>query len=638
MPNKTDKPKLPKGCEPGCELGPFNANQRLNKAEEIRIDSAANRKSKGSDSHPCNGDEEKYADRNFCASYSKGLPHYKTDHFQNNQVKGEVIPDGYCKMLKALDSGKPSDFEKIPQGCSTGRTMSKKEMLMAQTATRFAPATMDMKKGKMARPFVNPQAALAYDLEGFDSHQLTIDKAPKFNSKQEAGEMIELYWQAIARDVPFSEYATNPITVAAMADLNAFIAANSGEFNGPTEKVSGVDKVTAKTLFRGSSKKADCSFREIKGPHLSQFLLAEIPFGAQNINQRINTLQPLVNPNGTPGKGKNYLTDFASWLDVQQGCMQSKEMIDPKMRYIRNGRDLSQYVHIDVLFQAYFNAMLLLLQMPGGVNRNTGLNVPFDKGNFYLDDSNMNQDGFGTLGGPNIATIVCEVATRALKAIWFQKWAVHRRIRPEAFGGRVERIREDGAFFSSRYDVNTALLTSNALTAVENGIGTFPGTGNHLLPMAFPEGSPIHPSYGAGHATVAGACVTILKAWFDEDVKMSSLKDQNGVAFKFKEADTTGVNATDGVNLRDYAGTDATNITVGDELNKLAANIGIGRNHAGVHWRSDHDQSIRLGEQIAISILEDQVCTFNEDKFSFTFTNFDGNQVVIKRRENCPNI
>jgi hypothetical protein len=39
-----------------------------------------------------------------------------------------------------------------------------------------------------------------------------------------------------------------------------------------------------------------------------------------------------------------------------------------------------------------------------------------------------------------------------------------------------------------------------------------------LLPMAFQEGSPMHPSYGAGHATVAGACVTILKAFFDGDV------------------------------------------------------------------------------------------------------------------------
>lgn len=33
--------------------------------------------------------------------------------------------------------------------------------------------------------------------------------------------------------------------------------------------------------------------------------------------------------------------------------------------------------------------------------------------------------------------------------------------------------------------------------------------------MAFQEGSPMHPSYGAGHATVAGACVTILRPFFD---------------------------------------------------------------------------------------------------------------------------
>ena len=39
--------------------------------------------------------------------------------------------------------------------------------------------------------------------------------------------------------------------------------------------------------------------------------------------------------------------------------------------------------------------------------------------------------------------------------------------------------------------------------------------GSLMLPAAFPEGSPTHPSYTAGHATVAGACVTILKAMFD---------------------------------------------------------------------------------------------------------------------------
>ncbi len=56
----------------------------------------------------------------------------------------------------------------------------------------------------------------------------------------------------------------------------------------------------------------------------------------------------------------------------------------------------------------------------------------------------------------------------------------------------------------------------------ERGGGYMPA-GNALLPMAFPEGSPTHPAYGAGHATVAGACVTILKAWFDESTRLVDL-------------------------------------------------------------------------------------------------------------------
>jgi hypothetical protein len=41
-----------------------------------------------------------------------------------------------------------------------------------------------------------------------------------------------------------------------------------------------------------------------------------------------------------------------------------------------------------------------------------------------------------------------------------------------------------------------------------------------FLSQTFTEGSPTHPSYGAGHATVAGPCVTILKAFFNEDAKI----------------------------------------------------------------------------------------------------------------------
>ena len=135
--------------------------------------------------------------------------------------------------------------------------------------------------------------------------------------------------------------------------------------------------------------------------------------------------------------------------------------------------------------------------------------------------------------------------------------------------------------------------------------------GNALLPQAFPEGSPTHPAYGAGHATVAGACVTILKAWFDE-----SFVIENPVV-----PDVTGQV------LVPYAGSE--NLTVGGELNKIAANVALGRNIAGVHWRSDATESLKLGEQIAIGILRDQRACYNEVFNGFSLTKFDGTTITV---------
>jgi len=55
-------------------------------------------------------------------------------------------------------------------------------------------------------------------------------------------------------------------------------------------------------------------------------------------------------------------------------------------------------------------------------------------------------------------------------------------------------------------------------------------------------------------------------------------------------------------------------------MNKLAANIAVGRNHAAVHWRSDYQHSLKLGEDVAISILKDDRGTYNESFHGFTFT------------------
>jgi hypothetical protein len=111
---------------------------------------------------------------------------------------------------------------------------------------------------------------------------------------------------------------------------------------------------------------------------------------------------------------------------VQNGGLTGeKNQIDPQLRYARNGRDLAAYTHVDVLYQAYFTA-LLVLGMIG---------APLNPGNPYLGSKTEN--GFGTFGGPDFAATLGEVATKALNVVWYQKWFVHNRPRPEATGGQV---------------------------------------------------------------------------------------------------------------------------------------------------------------------------------------------------------
>lgn len=455
---------------------------------------------------------------------------------------GTVVLSAYNALVNALNSGRPADFDAIPLGGTIGLT--------------------------------NPQSGLAFDMQGPDAHALVQPPAPAFASREQAAEISENYWMALLRDVPYSQYSGNPIANAAAADLTSY----GSDFKGP--KSGGA--VTPATLFRGLTP------GDGVGPYLSQFFYQDCHYGANKIEQKITT---------TVG-GVNYMTDFDTWLAVQRGIAQGLDAFDPVPRYMRSGRDIGQWVHVDVLFQGYFQAFLVL----------AGAGAPFDDGNPY--NNNPSQIGFGTFGGPHIATLLCEVATRALKAVWFQKWFVHRRLRPEVMAARVDRTLFHGAGYPVHAEILNSFNDSNRLKG-------FMPAGNALLPMAFPEGSPTHPAYGAGHGTVAGACVTILKAWFKETTRLVDI----------------GLDpvqpADDGLSLVPYTGSDAGDLTVGGELNKIAANVALGRNMAGVHWRSDATESMKLGEAIAIGILKDQRSCYNEVFNGFSLTKFDGTTIVV---------
>ena len=141
----------------------------------------------------------------------------------------------------------------------------------------------------------------------------------------------------------------------------------------------------------------------------------------------------------------------------------------------------------------------------------------------------------------------------------------------------------------------------------------------------------MHPSYGAGHATVAGACVTILKAYFDTNAvfvrrggdDLFALHQPGDQAVQY-EPDAIGANLV--------ASTGGDFLTLEGELNKLAANISIGRNMAGVHYYTDYYDSLRMGEQIALGILKEQALCYPTDPFVLTVPTFDGDVVRIGAR------
>jgi len=132
------------------------------------------------------------------------------------------------------------------------------------------------------------------------------------------------------------------------------------------------------------------------------------------------------------------------------------------------------------------------------------------------------------------------------------------------------------------------------------------------LPQSYPEGCPLHPSYPSGHATVAGACSVMLKAFFDETQIVTDCV----------------VASSDGLSLLPYSDTA---LTVGGEINKLAFNVAMGRDFAGIHYRSDAEAGMRLGEDVAISMLQDLIQTLPEDFAGFRFTRLDGTPVSINK-------
>lgn len=325
----------------------------------------------------------------------------------------------WLSLTHALTTGDFSDFENITVGTPGGGPNSKEN---------------------------GPQVSLALDLEGLDSHATVIPPAPRVASAQTAAEEVEHYWGALLNDVPFSEYPTNSLVAQAVADMNNLSFLNSSQNN------QFPFPVTTRNLFRGQFVPGDGN---VRGPYVSQFMVQPTFYGVQPLSQQYQTLLPVG------GGGSEFMTSVSEYQLIQNGGESGRQLaFDPQFRFVRNGRDLAAYTHADVLYQGYFTAFLVL----------AGIGAPPNPGIPYI--GSRTEKAFATLGGPDAAGTVAEMATRALKAALFHKWIKDLRMRPEEYGALVQaRLTNSTPVPQAARALHRDVLNSAALPIIHSTYG-----------------------------------------------------------------------------------------------------------------------------------------------------------------------
>lgn len=412
----------------------------------------------------------------------------------------------------------------------------------------------------------------SYNLLGNDPIMIEFPQSNFFpiDSPKMSFEMLEVYSHSLCRNIPFTSYINDNYID------NIIEILNKTPDNCITAPINANGIIESKLLFRGKG------LGENIGPYISQFLLLDFKYGSINIQQKYIVELDSINGN-----------TMESAVDIQNGVNNVRSVFEEQPKYIYNGQVLGSVVHNDPLYQFYYDAALIALQ--NGISSS----------GFKNDKTSDWTDG----GPPCLLASLAEVSLGALRVAWYNKYGINMTIRPEVLSQRITL-----GMNSDIYKQNVPKLTniinniaygSDILNLVNEYNNKFSDqNNNYLLNVQYPEGSPTHPSLPAGHAVVSGACVTVLKA-------MLNTNDENNKSILWPIIPKVSSN---GDYLEDYTDKDSSLMTINSELNKLASNIAIGRNFAGVHYRRDGDCGIKLGEEYAISFLVDKALELHASK------------------------
>jgi len=474
------------------DLEAASASSRLQHLRAIRTAQAA-RVSRHAIAHRSNGDDARYADRYYMGSYAKGLPH---------DDRGRVDPAAYRTYLAALRGGALESLGRIAAPALLG----------------LVAATRD----------------LGYEFEGDDATQFEIAPPATLASAMTAIDMIEAYWMARARDVPFVRFGENATIGAASAEL----------------------ATTPAHLFRANPD-------PVSGPYISQFLYIDLLRDPAPPS-------PHVAPFAIPGR--DYLTTRDQLIQMQRNPVEPPAERESQPRYVYTLRCLADYISRS--FDLIGNTAAILTLLPDQAKQP------------YFDAIEMN-------------ALAARAQAIAGGAVYFQKFMLHRRVRPEALGLLVDRARSGEAL-----PIHPTLLHSSAVGVTEKA------NGNALLPQVYPYGCPQHPSYPAAHAIVSGANITIFKAFIKGETLFPQVVAPNDDGTALVAQPETG-------------------LSLNGELDKLASNYAFGRCAAGVHFRADCLAGLRLGEAVALSVLRDRARAAPLRHGPFVVRTFDGTTLHI---------
>ena len=310
-------------------------------------------------------------------------------------------------------------------------------------------------------------------------------------------------------------------------------------------------KVTPYNIYRGPMN------GDLQGPYISQLLYKDIMV--------CGVVQEQKYPSSL--EGYDFMKTWDVAVQAQNGIISEDPAPTRKHpRYITTGRDLAFYVRTDNHCQTFFNVSALLLDM----------NVPMNPGIAKLLNDNPVESFFVNFGLPDIQGTLGTVTRSSLLSAWYVKWNT-LFLRPEAYAIEVERVYRNSR---NKYGVSHELLINPVIEAVRSR------NGSALLTQVYEGGAPLHPSTPSGHAAIAGACATVLKFFFDTNYEMDVYEPDNDGNDLVKTGKLT---------------------TLGEEINKLACNMAIGRNWAGVNYYMDSISGLKRGEKAALSCLNELI-------------------------------